>query len=150
MKYREAKVSLLNPTMATEDRDRFCHELAVLQKHAVRFNRGQVVEDENDNSMFAMAYLFGWKWRQDFLVEVFEGKGFPETEFFEFVHRIVIALNLVPFDCSKSNMTDDFEKAMKGRCSFTRTPKGKYAFAAQIAFESWCKALERKIAHVKS
>jgi hypothetical protein len=150
MQYREAKTSRLNEPMTLKEQHQFCHELAVLQKYAVCLNRGQVVENESENSMFAMAYFMGWKWRQNLLVEVFEGQGYPEKEFADFVHKAAIVLNIVPFVPEKSDKNEEFEIAMAGRCSFTRSTDGKYAFAAQIAFEAWCKALERKIAHDKT
>lgn len=150
MKYREAKTSRLHEPMTLEEQHRFCYELANLQKYAVCLNRGQVVESEEENSMFAMAYFMGWKWRQNLLVEVVDGEGFPEKEFAEFVHKAAIVLNIVPFVPEKSDKNEEFEIVMEGRCSFTRSTSGKYAFAAQIAFEAWCKALERKIANGKS
>lgn len=144
MKYKEAKVSRLNPPLTDEVRDRFLHEFANLCDCAARFNSGAICEDNSAENYYAVAYFMGWKWRQDILIEVAKGLGWPEPEFVDFVHDMVIRLGILPYNPNDPKSHEEFEAAMNGRCSLTKEAgTGKYAFAAQIAYDAWCKAHNR-------
>lgn len=145
MIFREATVSKTNPPLTEEQRAHFLYEFANLCHKAVCINGAHVVDTDTAESMYAMAYFMGWKWRPDILMEIAKRGAYPETEFVEFVHDMVTRLGLCKFE---PNAMEDgeiralFESLMKGRCKFTRTTDGKYAFAAQIAYEAFCKALK--------
>ncbi|HEX9135948.1 MAG TPA: hypothetical protein VF905_03250 [Nitrospirota bacterium] len=152
MIFREAKVSKLNPPLSEEARARFLYEFANLCHKAVCINSGRVVDTDEPESMYAMAYFMGWKWRPDILMEIAKRGAYPEMEFVDFVHDMVIRLGLVKFEPSELDepgMKTEFERLMKGRCSFTRTTDGKYAFAAQIAYETFCKVIKLGQPNVK-
>uniref|UniRef100_A0AAU7PFA9 dATP/dGTP diphosphohydrolase N-terminal domain-containing protein n=1 Tax=Burkholderia phage vB_BgluM-SURPRISE13 TaxID=3159457 RepID=A0AAU7PFA9_9VIRU len=149
MKFKEAKLNSNNPALSDEDKQRFMYEFANLCVVAVRFNGGHVVEEDDNNpqaeNYFAMAYLMGWKWSQNILIDVAKGRGWPEPEFVDFVHDMVNRLGLIPYNPNDPKSHEEFEAAMSGRCSLTKEAgTGKYAFAAQIAFEAWCKVHNRK------
>lgn len=150
MIYREAVVNTFNPPLSDEVRDRFLYEFANLCTAAVRFNSGQVVEEvvgkEQPQNYYAMAYLLGWKWRQDILMDVAKGRGWPEPEFVDFVHDMVIRLGIIPYNPNEAQNLADFEVAMKGHVSLTKAVRsGLFAFpAARQAYNAWCKALNRK------
>lgn len=140
MTYREALVSKQYPALDDEQLGLFCHRLANLSHVATCINGTAVVNNDTPEAMYAMAYFVGWKWRMNVLIEVTRREGNPEPDFVKFVTEICSRLGLgkyIPDDDQKPA----FEEAMKGRCSLTKTTDGKYAFAAQIAFEAWCKAI---------
>lgn len=149
MKFKEAVVNSFYPKLDDETKQRFIYEFANLCTVAVQFNGGCVVEeevgDEKPHNYYAMAYFMGWKWRQDILIDVAKSLGWPDPEFVEFVHDMVVRLNLVPFNPNEPLNHAQFEATMNGRCSMTKeVGTGKYAFAAQIAYEAWCKAFNRE------
>jgi hypothetical protein len=143
--FREATVSKLHLPMSEDARARFCYEFANLCHNAVCINSGRVVDTDKPEAMYAMAYFMGWKWRPDILMEVAKHGAFPEPEFVEFVHDMVMRLGLVKFDPSELDDPDlrvEFERLMKGRCSLVRTTDGRYAHGTQIAYEAFCKGLK--------
>jgi hypothetical protein len=148
--YKEAKVNTNNPPLSEEIKQRFCHEFANLCDVAVRFNGGAVVEEDPNHpkveNYFAMAYLMGWKWRQDILMDVARGTGWPEPEFVDFVHDMVYRLGVLPYNPNEAQNLADFEVAMKGHISLTKAVRsGLFAFpAARQAYNAWCKAINRK------
>lgn len=149
MIFREAKTNTFNPALSDEAKQRFLYEFANLCTVAVQFNGGAVVQeavgDEKAHNYYAMAYFMGWKWRQDILIEVAKGQGWPDPEFVEFVHDMVVRLSLVPYNPNEPLNHAHFEATMAGRCSLTKEAgTGKYAFAAQIAYDAWCHAFNRK------
>ena len=150
MIYREAKVNTFNPPLSDEVKERFCYEFANLCDAAVRFNSGQVVEEvvgkEQPQNYYAMAYLLGWKWRQDILMDVAKGRGWPEPEFVDFVHDMVYRLGILQYNPNDAQNLADFEVAMKGHISLTKAVRsGLFAFpAARQAYNAWCKAFNRK------
>lgn len=150
MIYREAKINTFNPPLTDEVRDRFLYEFANLCDAAVRFNGGSVVEEEpgkqTAENYYAMAYLLGWKWRQNILIEVAKGMGWPEPEFVDFVHDMVQRLGLVYYNPNEAQNLADFEVAMKGRVSLTKAVRsGLFAFpAARQAYAAWCNVFNRK------
>ncbi|BAS04936.2 hypothetical protein [Ralstonia phage RSF1] len=150
MIYREAKVNTFNPALSEEVKQRFLYEFANLCTAAVRVNAGSVVEEEVGSEQavnyYAMAYLMGWKWRQDILIEVAKGLGWPDPEFVDFVHDMVIRLGIIPYNPNEAQNLADFEVAMKGHISLTKAVRsGLFAFpAARQAYNAWCKALNRK------
>lgn len=149
MFYKEAKVNTNNPRLSEEDKQRFLHEFANLCDVAVRFNGGAVVEEDPNHPKvehyFAMAYLMGWKWRQDIIMDVARETGWPDPEFVDFVHDMVKRLGILPYNPNEPRNHAEFEAAMHGRCSLTKEAgTGRYAFAAQIAYDAWCKVFNRK------
>lgn len=149
MIFKEATINTFNPALSDEAKHRFLYEFANLCTVAVQFNGGSVVETDTSKpdpvNFYAMAYFMGWKWRQDILIDVAKGRGWPESEFVEFVHDMVVRLNLVPYNPNEPLNHAHFEATMAGRCSLTKEAgTGKYAFAAQIAYEAWCRSFNRK------
>lgn len=146
MDYREAKTSRDNPALVGEDLDRFLYEFANLDTVATRVKKdGTIIPYRNDTAenYYCMSHLLGWKWWPQILMEVACGTGWPEPDFVEFVHQTVVRLGLIEYKRDAKAM-QEYEAAMQGRCRFTRSTSGEYAFAAQIGFEAWCRAHKRE------
>lgn len=135
MIYREAVVNTFNPPLSDEVRDRFLYEFANLCTAAVRFNSGQVVEEvvgkEQVQNYYAMAYLLGWKWRQDILIDVAKGRGWPEPEFVDFVHDMVIRLGIIPYNPNEPQNKQDYETALTEYC------KTNDYVSADMSYVAW-------------
>jgi hypothetical protein len=148
VKHREALISKMYPELSDEARTQFCHEFANVCFAATCVNGGQVVESDQPEAMYAMAFFLNWKWRQNLLIEVAKKQGNPEPEFVEFVHKVVVSLNLIPY-IDNEVAKKEFEAVMAGRCSLTRTTDGRFAFGTQIAYEAWLRAHNRGTPHGK-
>ena len=143
MKYRTATVGIDYPKLSDEDLQRFVHELANCDVVATHFFQGQVHPHDDHMAMFGEAYLMHWKWSPYILMQIAKHEMNPEPDFVEFIHDMVVRLNLIPYDAENKKNNEEFEKAMEGRLSLVRTTKGKYAFQARIAYEAWVKAHNR-------
>ncbi|BCM95179.1 hypothetical protein [Burkholderia phage FLC6] len=142
MFYKEAKVNTFNPPLSEEVKQRFIHELANLCCAAVRFNGGAVVEEDDNQpqveNFYAMAYLMGWKWRQNLIMDVARETGWPEPEFVDFVHDMVIRLGLIPYNPNEQKNRQEFLLAMENEPGRDIEP---FPLAG---YPAWCKALNRE------
>lgn len=142
MLYRVAKLGLEYPALEGDAHARFMYELANVSHVAVTIYKGELMDNNSAMSMHGQSHFLGWIWPRDCFMAIGRREANPEPEFAAFIHDVCMRLCLVPYK-DDENARKEFEEVLAGRCSLTKATNGKYAFAAQIAYEMWLKVYNK-------